>query len=216
MLEEFIRAPALLFAMSPEQANNLRTEYEKAQDSAEHYNQMIWILIPAFFGFVFYIVANYDSLKIPFLDQPGLIMVASFALFFMGILVEGAHAKVLLKYNICKTIEKQMKFIGQNSLVDNLGIGQGYSINVIRSVRKTLIWLFAGWALKVFIEALAVSHGSCTRPVVATFFTLLGTIATLYAESTLYKKYPVKEDILKIISHRLNEMHVKKASKTKK
>ena len=36
-----------------EESENRRIEYEKAQDSAEHYNMMIWILIPIFLGFSF-------------------------------------------------------------------------------------------------------------------------------------------------------------------
>lgn len=113
-------------------------EYSKAQDSAEHHNQMIWIVTPTFLGFVFYILVNYQTLDVPF--KPLLFLVAGCALTYLSFLVEGAYRKKQFKYDICVEIEKELRLKGQHRRMHQSGTGQRIS----RAIRLTLFLVLLG------------------------------------------------------------------------
>ncbi len=80
------------------------SEYEKAQDSAEHYNTIMWTLTPVLMGlsiYILYLVFSEDynpNLKI------GLLFIGAISLFYFSFVIETAHEKKKLKYGICKEL----------------------------------------------------------------------------------------------------------------
>jgi len=94
-------------------------EYQKAQDSAEHYNNMVWVLIPVGFGLSL-ILLNFTLFGLPEgiffgFNKPSLqslmILINMFILTYFTYLVEGAILTIRLKYKICKRIERENKFL---------------------------------------------------------------------------------------------------------
>ena len=95
------------------QESKIEVEYEKAQDSAEHYDTMVWTLISVGMGFSILILKtalldiNKENLYLiepfPFLSL--LFFLGAATLIYFGHLIEGANEKRNFKYNICKKIE---------------------------------------------------------------------------------------------------------------
>ena len=109
--------------------------YEKAQDSAEHHNTMIWVLMPIALSFWLYM------LKILFLERtlegpywvPFVIL--SFAVSSMVIfssLIESANEKKMLKYELCKAIERAYNLIRQHEITEKLDYSIKSGIYVFR------------------------------------------------------------------------------------
>ncbi len=100
-------------------------EYEKSQDSAEHYNTMVWTLISIIFAFSLLILRTIlldinssgwtFSLVGKFTIINGLLLIGTLSWIYFGYLIEGANEKKKWKYFICQEIEKKNKsFLGQN------------------------------------------------------------------------------------------------------
>lgn len=98
---------------------------------------MIWIVTPAFLGFVFYILVNYEHLDVPL--KPLLFFVAGCALTYLSFLVEGAYRKKQFKYDICVEIERELKLKGQHRRMRHSGTGQRISRLIRLSLFAVLI-----------------------------------------------------------------------------
>ena len=83
----------------------------------------------------------------------------AFSLFYFSFLIESANEKKFHKYSVCKTIEKEYGFKGQNLGVENLYLsGDNSNINGMEIMRRarfilyflyffTLLFLYFGWKL---------------------------------------------------------------------
>lgn len=85
-------------------------EYQKSQDSAEHHNQMIWILTPVLLGFSLFSLEKSFSSNIETEIRLMLTAGGILALFYFMVLIESANHKKHLKYGICKKIEDRYNF----------------------------------------------------------------------------------------------------------
>ena len=99
-------------------------EYQKAQDSAEHYNTMTWTLISILFAFSLLILRtilldiNSSGWQFSLLGKwtviNGILLIGTLSWIYFVYLIEGANQKKKLKYLICQEIEKKNKeFLGQ-------------------------------------------------------------------------------------------------------
>lgn len=103
----------------------LLREYEKAQDSAEHYNTMIWILIPIMFGFCLYMIKfSLFEKGILLLFRAIAIIFGAAGLFFFSYLIESANEKKQLSYETCKRIESisEINLVKRHQATEKLGI----------------------------------------------------------------------------------------------
>lgn len=100
-------------------------EYEKAQDSAEHYNTMTWTLTSIILVFSLIILKtilldiNSSGWQFSFIGKwtiiSGMLLIGSVSWIYFGVLIEGANQKKKLKYFICQDLERKNKnFLGQN------------------------------------------------------------------------------------------------------
>jgi len=99
-------------------------EYQKAQDSAEHYDTMVWTLISL--GIVASALILYQVWSKNEYNPHGLLLLfmGAFILFYFSYLIESANEKKNLKYAVCKKIEREYNFIGQNILVEELPLAK--------------------------------------------------------------------------------------------
>ena len=134
----------------------IKLEYEKTQDSAEHYNTMTWTLIAVGIGFSLLLLkfTLLDLLEENFFNvnnyslQNLAISIGLFVILYFRNLVEGASEKKVFKYGICKIIEKENNFYGQNSEIDNLLIsGKHDGIKFFRTSLLILVLLFSATSL---------------------------------------------------------------------
>jgi hypothetical protein len=134
----------------------VRLEYEKAQDSAEHYNTMTWTLIAAGIGlsllllkFTLFDLAGKEFFQVNHYSLQNLmIFIGVFVIIYFRYLVEAADEKKRFKYGICKIIEERYDFYGQNLKVSDLLIskmGSGPSLFRLSSV--VVVLLFAAASL---------------------------------------------------------------------
>jgi len=126
-----------------------RLEYGKAQDSAEHYNTMLWTLVWVGIGF------SLILLRFTFSDLSGksffilsehslqslMVFIGLFVIIYFSYLIEGANEKKNFKYGICKIIEKGNKyFYGQNLKTEILPISKiRYGIVFFRALSIALV-----------------------------------------------------------------------------
>ena len=155
-------------------------EYQKAQDSAEHYNTMIWTLISIGIGFSLLILK-----VVWFEDNDSLLELISlffgfFSLFYFSFLIESANEKKLLKYHVCKEIETQYGFIGQNFLTDKLPLSKLKlkGIDIIRIIKFLLFFFYFGSVLVTGIVAISESGSYLSLiSLVCVLFASIGAIA---------------------------------------
>ncbi|MFA7708074.1 MAG: hypothetical protein WCX73_03930 [Candidatus Pacearchaeota archaeon] len=162
-------------------------EYQKAQDSAEHYNSMIWTLM------ALGIASSLTILHIFWTNRPEIIyslimlFTGAFILFYFSYLIEGAHEKKRLKYSICKKIEKENGFLGQNLETDNLLISRNkYGISIFRIMKITLFGLY----FLTIITGLgsAVIEGKASSPITwGVIIVLSAIIFSLVMEGIYWK-----------------------------
>jgi hypothetical protein len=110
--------------MSKDENNWLMLEYEKAQDSAEHHNQMAWVVSSLFiltsltlFG---EIIANIEKLSFSILSLG--VFIGIFLIIVNGILFFSSQKTKIKKYEICKGIERKINkqlFTEENPLLKN-------------------------------------------------------------------------------------------------
>jgi hypothetical protein len=118
------------------------SEYEKAQDSAEHHNNMIWTLT------ALGIVGSLIILHIFWTNRPNILysilmlFMGALILFYFSYLVEGAHSKKIIKYKVCQEIERDYGFIGQNLRVEDKRIFTG-GIKIFRTIIMLIFFLYA-------------------------------------------------------------------------
>jgi hypothetical protein len=115
-------------------------EYQKAQDSAEHHNNIMWTLINVGIGFSLTILyLAYTNLEI--LIKLILLFIGSFALFYFSFIIESSNEMKNKKYDICKQIEKEHNFIGQNNSIENLKISKMIDGMKIFRLMKATLWI---------------------------------------------------------------------------
>ena len=153
-------------------------EYQKAQDSAEHYNTMIWTLISVGVGLsltILYIIQSQE--QDPLLE---LVMsfIGLFVLFYFSYLIESANEKKKWKYHICKKIERENNFIGQNIKTENLPIskmrlfgGSSFGMGVFRIIKVLLYVLYL--LASVIIIANLWKAGAITSLLVTSFVCII-------------------------------------------
>jgi len=141
-------------------------EYQKSQDSAEHFNNMIWHLTSLLVGF------SIIALYIYFKDFPNkdiittketlrhLILIAgTISTFYVSYLIESSNSKKILKYEICKTIEKRYDFIGQNLLTE--GIPKSNNTWLVKTIKNLKI-------NRLFVKVFGNEGGiSILRPIIS-------------------------------------------------
>ncbi len=162
-------------------------EYQKAQDSAEHYNTMIWILTPVLLGFsisILYLIFsnNYNPIFNIFL-----LIFGSFSLFYFSLLIESANEKKLHKYRICKKIEKDYKFYGNNRGIERLYLAKNIIFNgmtLLRIAKIVLLFVYI-FSLLFFIFGWSLPESS-NAALVPGIFTIVAIILALILEA-LYK-----------------------------
>ena len=100
--------------------DKILTEYEKAQDSAEHHNNSMWNLIYIGLGLSLAIIyifwttdTRIDSVKIDTIKYIMLIF-GSIILAYFSKIIEYSNENKKMKYRLCKKIEKENNFIGQH------------------------------------------------------------------------------------------------------
>lgn len=130
-------------------------EYQKAQDSAEHYNTMTWTLVSMGIGFsltILYMVVVLDNIKNPLLNLIAL-FTGAFVLFYFSFLIESAYEKKVFKYKICQKIERKLGFIGQNCKVEKLPIsGLDFKgVYIFRGI-KLLLFIFYILAIIIYVR----------------------------------------------------------------
>lgn len=176
--------------MAKKTNNKILVEYQKAQDSAEHYDTMIWIMIPILLGFsisILYLVFYPSEFILPINLKLVLLIFGGFSLFYFGFLIESANQKKQYKYSICKDIEKKYKFIfKQHRNVDNLFLSKvDYKgNNIMRAARFILyiLYFFSVWA--VYLDWTIDVEVPIILPIIITIALLLGLIMEF-----IYKKY---------------------------
>mgnify|MGYP001603190727 CR=1 FL=1 len=126
--------------------NKSALEYQKAQDSAEHYNTMIWTLISVLLGFSLIILYRVNTDSINNQIKVVLLSIGTLSFLYFSFLIESANEKKLHKYKICKIIEKKYGFQGQNLGLENLflsgGSTSGAGLKILRVMKLTLIFLY--------------------------------------------------------------------------
>lgn len=137
-------------------------EYQKSQDSAEHFNTMIWILIPIFISIMGSILSYSYINTYPDIKNGELITIilgiGLFTLTYFIVIIDGANNKKILKYNICKSIEQKYNFIGQNKLVEKLpNIIPGMNIFRI-GIYLILLFYFVLLIKKLFYPSNVIEH----------------------------------------------------------
>lgn len=178
-------------------------EYQKAQDSAEYYNTMIWTLVSLVLGFsisIFYLVLKDNVEKLG--DPTSIILLGagSLVLVCFSILVEGANDKKILKYSICKEIENKLGFIGQNLLTAHKNIfTTGLGMKNLRRGKLLLLVLY-------FIFQIGALLMVCLKPInfitkiskVGIISILIGSILFFILEIFYLRKDRGIENLVKI------------------
>ena len=146
----------------------LLIEYQKAQDSAEHYDTMTWTLMSVGIGFsllmlkvVILDLKESMNLLIDILTLQGIILfLGTASLTYFGLLIRGANQKKLLKYEICKKIELENKgFIGQNLGTEFLLLTkERWGMGFFYLVKTVLLLFFLAFASVVLIKSIVVGQ----------------------------------------------------------
>ena len=141
-------------------------EYEKAQDSAEHYNIMVWTLISIIFAFSLLILRTIlldinssgwtFSLVGKFTVINGLLLIGTLSWVYFGYLIEGADEKKKWKHFICQEIEKRNKdFFGQNLGVEHLPFAKNkFGLTFFIITKNVFIIFFLFISILAFIKSL--------------------------------------------------------------
>lgn len=122
-------------------------EYQKAQDSAEHYNTIVWTLMSVGIGLSLIILYKVHSQEQNPLLEMIMLFVGMFVLFYFSYLIESATERKMWKYYVCQRIEWENGFIGQNRKIIYLPIsktklfGGSFSMNLFRII-KILMYFF--------------------------------------------------------------------------
>jgi len=162
-------------------------EYQKAQDSAEYYNSMIWTLMSIGIAVSLIILHIFWTNRPEILYSLAMLFIGAFVLFYFSYLIEGAHEKKKYKYGICKKIEREYRFLGQNFGVDNLPISKNkYGIKMFRWMKITLFLLYL-FSI-IFGLGSAVIEGKVSSILTwSTIFVLFAIIGSLLMEVYYWK-----------------------------
>jgi hypothetical protein len=96
-------------------------EYQKAQDSAEHHNNLVWTLTNLGIGLSLIILyVSWTDKSIDSYIKEGLLFIGCLIFMYFSSIIENSNKKKNEKYKLCQDIEKEYPFIGQHSLTVNL------------------------------------------------------------------------------------------------
>lgn len=173
-------------------------EYEKAQDSAEHYNSLLWTLISVGIGLSLIILYKLPTEVPDPMIALVVIFVGMFTFNYFSNIVEAAHRKKCLKYELCKKIEKEWGFYGHNLKSDLVppGSQKVKGIDTLRTGKFVILGLYSAEAILFLVKAMFM------YPLVSQVaITLLGIIflywgASLYIEADYGKIDPNYAEIL--------------------
>lgn len=177
-------------------------EYEKAQDSAEHYNTMCWTLTSLLLAFSISIVSIlFNSLNNPnptiyfkiILFGGGL-----FSLIYFNFLIEKANAIKEIKYHLCKKIESRHLFLGQNLLTEELD--SFFKKRGIYFIRRAVFVLLIVYLGLLACEMLAYFHNLLIIIILSLFIIadFCGLIIAIFLRPDKKVK-KIKKDIDKLI-----------------
>ncbi|MEK6947713.1 MAG: hypothetical protein AABX19_00565 [Nanoarchaeota archaeon] len=155
-------------------------EYETAQNSAEHYNTMVWTLISVGLGLSIIILNKIvlEKTETIIFDE----IIAKLLLSIIGILIviyftmliERANKKKCLKYKICKDIEEDYKFNYKAHSITNEDT-QLKGIIVLRSLIFALLIFYIIIIINLFTMGIN-KHSSNEVLFAIDLFLLIGSI----------------------------------------
>jgi hypothetical protein len=131
--------------------NDKLIAYQKAQDSAEHYNNMSWTLITVGLGFSLTIL--YKSLTMEGAHlKLGMLIVGLLVVRYFSYLIEGAQEKKEWKYFYCQKIEEEsLKRNGDDKFFPHLGLHLFGESDESISKHQRGLWWFMGAKIVLYI-----------------------------------------------------------------
>ncbi len=119
-------------------------EYQKAQDSAEHHNTMIWTLMSLGIALSLWILhISWTRKDLDPLYSLIILFFGAYILFYFSYLIEKANKIKKLKYDICKDIEDEFDFFAKQHKKSN---SKGSGIKLFTTI-KIVIFLFYAFTL---------------------------------------------------------------------
>jgi len=185
---------------------NFTLEYERAQESAQHYNTMIWTLVSIGIAFSILILKTvlYEELKTEWIRYNFLIglitlFLGFYSLFYFGLLIEKANEKMRFKYDICKAIEEKHKkdlvFL-QHLKTDLLPL---HKINpkgiVVQRIMRFLLFIIYGGV--IVSNVIKQNQLSCTEVVIISIIGVAYILALIWESALLIGVYDKKYEKLK-------------------
>lgn len=172
-----------------EPTDKVLVEYQMAQNSAEHHNNLMWTLIVSGIGFsLFIIYKTHLENNSNFLLNVLLLFIGAFTLFYFSHIVESSNEKKCFKYSVCKLIEEKYNFIGQNLKVSSLPISKTKIFNFsnfgMGTFRLMKILMFVFYLLEGFlitIKAIVAGENIFLFSVIFTLILLL-CVASIIVE----------------------------------
>ncbi|MBS3070760.1 hypothetical protein J4407_00455 [Candidatus Pacearchaeota archaeon] len=129
-------------------------EYQKAQDSAEHHNNIMWTLIYIGIGLSLFILYKFYTENYPLEEE--MLIFGMVILSYFSFIIYQSNLNKFLKYGICKEIEKKHKkyFLGQHTKTGSRVLSY-FFLNVIISTllytyilslpQKYVSFIYVGW-----------------------------------------------------------------------
>ena len=137
--------------------NYVLSEYEKAQDSAEHHNSLMWNLIYIGIGLSLFILYIFLKGEIPSQLIRLFLVFGAIVLAYFSFIIHKSNIIKFQKYRICKEIEEKYKgkFNGQHRKIEEDNIISHLALFLIKS---TIFYAYIiaigdtlGYILSVFI-----------------------------------------------------------------
>lgn len=165
--------------------NRRMIEYQKAQDSAEHYNNMIWTLMSLGVVGSLIILHLFWTTEFEILYSLIMLFIGSFVLFYFSYLIETADEKKKWKYLICQKIEQEYNFIGQNSGIDKLTISKNRKgMNIFRIIKFLLFTMYGLSIIVGFVNA--IDNGKNSTLLLVSFILILFEIIGAFGLEIYY------------------------------
>ena len=159
---------------------------------------MIWVLISIGIGLVLLILDRVLKGEYSGLNQLLMLFIGAFVLFYFSYVIESANNKKILKYNICKNIEKDYGLVGHNYLTEYLPLVKS-KVNgiIIFRLIKVLLFLFYVMLIIVTIASMHIKGELYIWIWVPITFVGLGIIGAIVMEYYYWKTKLNIKNILK-------------------
>lgn len=173
-------------------------EYQKAQDSAEHYNTMIWTLISVGIALSLVILYKVLSEDLGHLLELTLVFIGTFTLFYFSYLIETANERKNFKYGICKKIEESYGFMGQNKGVESLPISSNEKgMYMLRWIKLMLFCIYFMQMVATGIIVIFKEPGFAPLTTLSLAIFLPLTIIAMFIEINYYWNHHGEDKIKK-------------------